>query len=243
MTPEQQKYLIEIQQAVVGSRDECKLLDDNVRIHDTVARRQGMEEVIGNLRQSLQGMMSLHRADAEALSSFREKVMALMRATDRTVRTYMRSKAWRMQTTYRGTNQMPSQEEQDAISAPVVLPSPFLEQAVAGFADALCQYQGCIAELERAMASIMQQRPRRGGGGGGGLGIGEFADEASLQQQLPVIISHMHDYFTHVAAQLEKLHSEVRHVKEAFLDKQRARGDMTDPFQQSRRQQQHHFSN
>lgn len=36
---------------------------------------------------------------------------------------------------------------------------------------------------------------------------------------------------------------QVRHVKEAFLDKQRARGDMTDPFQQSRRQQQHHFSN
>lgn len=31
-----------------------------------------MEEVIGNLRQSLQGMMSLNKADAEALSSFRE---------------------------------------------------------------------------------------------------------------------------------------------------------------------------
>lgn len=123
-----------------------------------------------------------------------------------------------------GANQAPSQEEQEAISAPVVLPNPFLEQAVAGFADALHQYQGCIAELERAMASIMQQRPR--GGGGGGNGIGGFADEASLQQQLPVIISHMHDYFTHVAAQLEKLHSEVGALQSVVQTRVRSPVDM-----------------
>ena len=34
-------------------------------------------------------------------------------------------------------------------------------------------------------------------------------DEASMVQALPLVISHMHDYFVHVAARLEHLHQGV----------------------------------
>ena len=78
----------------------------------------------------------------------------------------------------------------------MVLPSPYLEQAIHGFQQTLDNYRQVIGELEQALpADIMAS-----------LGS---SDEASLVQALPLVISHMHDYFVHVAARMEKLHQEV----------------------------------
>lgn len=40
----------------------------------------------------------------------------------------------------------------------------------------------------------------------------------------------MHDYFVHVAARLEELHSAVERGKAGFMAQRQAAGDMTDPF-------------
>ncbi len=36
-----------------------------------------------------------------------------------------------------------------------------------------------------------------------------MGDEATLARSLPLVISHMHGFFTHVAAKLERLHAEA----------------------------------
>ncbi len=44
------------------------------------------------------------------------------------------------------------------------------------------------------------------------LGYGA-SEEATALLNLPTLVSHMHDYFVHVAARLEKLHHEVRRAQ------------------------------
>ena len=69
---------------------------------------------------------------------------------------------------------------------------------IQGFQLTLENYSQVLGELERALppADVMAS-------------IGA-SDEASVIRALPMVISHMHDYFVHVAARLEKLHQEVR---------------------------------
>lgn len=61
-------------------------------------------------------------------------------------------------------------------------------------------YNQVLSELEQALPPSDAVSSMTGGG---------QVDEASVAQSLPLVISHMHDYFVHVAARLEKLHQEV----------------------------------
>jgi hypothetical protein len=93
---------------------------------------------------------------------------------------------------------------QELLSQPVVLPSPYLEHVVAGFAQQVAEYKKVVAELEHALAA---QGALRGPDGPGGPGAPGGVD---VTEALPTVVANLHDYFTHVAAKLERVHNEVR---------------------------------
>ena len=64
------------------------------------------------------------------------------------------------------------------------------------------QYQRLVAELEHVL-------PVRGGGNGRGA--------ADPLQALPAALHNLHEFFTHVAARLERLHEAVTAAKDANL--------------------------
>ncbi len=154
-----------------------------------------------------------------------QKVLRLLRSTETAIRAYRRAKLWRdAPQQYKG--QMMPPQVQELLASPVQLPSPYLELAVQGFQQTLESYGQVVAELEQALgpsAGLLAHH------------LGPTADEASVVQALPIVISHMHDYFVHVAAKLEKLHQEVQRCKEAYISQRRGAGDYSDPFVESRR--------
>lgn len=132
-----------------------------------------------------------------------QKVQSLLRSTEYAIRTYQRAKLWRdAPSQYRGGQVMPSQL-QEILSSPVILPSPYLEQAIQGFQQALGEYRQVISELEQAL-------PPDALVGAFGVGQSTGMDETSMTRTLPLVISHLHDYFTHVAARIEKLQKAAR---------------------------------
>lgn len=213
LPPERQRELQEIQREIGSYREVCEKLDRDPRLQQDSAAmkatmKKSMEEETANLRQSLQGMLNSIRSDDEALANFREKVLTLLRSTEYAVRTYQRARLWRdAPQQYKGQI-MPAQI-QEMLSSPVLLPSPYIEMAIQGFQQTLENYRQVIGELEQALPSSYLLSA------GGGL-WGGASDEASVIQALPLVISHMHDFFVHVAAQLEKLHQYVQKQREAY---------------------------
>ncbi|KAG2435925.1 hypothetical protein HXX76_007120 [Chlamydomonas incerta] len=237
-----QQELQKIQQEVSAYRDECKALEADSRLHDTVSIKQSLDSETAALRQTLQSLHQAAVAEDEALMGFRERVMVLLRSTESAIRLYQRSKLWRELSAAAGqpggagggaaAQLLASQAVADQISQPVQLPNPYLGLAVRGFSEALEQYHRCISELERVMAAA--GGAGLGGFGGAGIGLGGGGDDSAAVAALPTLVSHMHDYFVHVAARLERLHGEVGRAREAYLAARRARGDYGDPFADAR---------
>ncbi|GIL89718.1 hypothetical protein Vretimale_16622 [Volvox reticuliferus] len=211
-----------LRQQISLYRDECKALDNDPRLYDTLSIKQNLDSDAAALRQTLQSLYQAIVAEDEGLNGFKERVTVLLRSTEAAIRLYQRSKMWRdmSQAPAPGSQQqLLTQSIQEQMSQPVVLPNPYLELAVMGFSAAIEQYHSCISELERVMQTAV----------GNGT-----VDEAAAVLNLPTLVSHMHDYFVHVAARMERLHKEVARVREAYLARQRSRGDYSNPFEEAR---------
>uniref|UniRef100_A0A7R9Z5P3 Nucleoporin Nup54 alpha-helical domain-containing protein n=1 Tax=Chlamydomonas euryale TaxID=1486919 RepID=A0A7R9Z5P3_9CHLO len=225
---DKQKELQDIQREIGSYREDCEKLERDQRLHDSLSMKKGMEEETSALQQSLQGMLNSIRADDDALADFREKVLKLLRSTEYAVRTFERAKLWRdAPQMYKG--QIVPTQVQELLASPVVLPSPYLEQAVQGFQQTLENYRTVIGELEQALPADIMDR----------FGVG---DDVSVAQALPLVISHMHDFFVHVAARMDKLHQEVQKCKDNFMTQRKAEGQFSDPFEDSRRYIQSHMT-
>ena len=182
------------------------------------ARAAGAEAAA--LGSELRAVQASMRAEADALAGFREKAVALLKAADAVVRTFQRAKLWRdAPSQFRG--QAVPGAVQELVAAPVLLPSPFLEQAAAGFAAQVAEFKKTVAELEQALAAQAAGDalgalggfgggggPGGGGGSGGADGGGGSGVDAA--RALPTVVGNLHGYFTHVAAKLERAHGEVR---------------------------------
>ncbi|GFR53148.1 hypothetical protein Agub_g15868 [Astrephomene gubernaculifera] len=231
LPPQMQQELQKMQQEISSYRDECKALDNDSRLHDNVSIKQSLDSETAALRQTMQSLYQAVLGEEEGLLAFRERVMVLLRSTEMAIRLYQRSKLWREMSQAAGSQAAQQQQQQllssqalqEQISQPAVLPNPYVGLAVRGFGDAMEQYHKCISELERVMPAAAMY-----GGAGGG------ADEAAAVCSLPTLVAHMHDYFVHVAARLERLHGEVTRSREACLAQLRARGDYSDPFADAR---------
>lgn len=74
--------------------------------------------------------------------------MALLKAADSIVRTFQRTKLWREAPSQFKGQPVPS-AVQELLSQPVLLPSPFLEQACQGFGAQVAEFKKTVAELEQ----------------------------------------------------------------------------------------------
>lgn len=112
--------------------------------------------------------------------------------------------------------------QQELLAQPVVLPGPFLNEAVAGFGANVSEYGRCIEELETVLAAATLQD-------------GPPGAAPDLLTALPTVVSNLHDYFVAVAAKLERTHAEVERAKTAYTTRLRARGVLANPFERAAR--------
>ncbi|BBN10725.1 hypothetical protein Mp_5g05860 [Marchantia polymorpha subsp. ruderalis] len=104
-------------------------------------------------------------------------------------------------------------------------PSPFLLQTVLRFESQLAEYHQRVEELERLLQD------------GHSNENGNPNSELSLLQSLPTVMSNVHDFFIHVAAEMEALHQKVEAMRVAYLADRRRRGDDRDPFLEADRRE------
>lgn len=231
LNPNAQKALVDLEQKINANRGDLEKLDMEARLQpDSAAAalsKGAVEEEAHKLRQSLNAMLNAMRADDEALLAFREKVLALLHSSEALVRTFQRSKLWRDPNAQNRAALPPAYQEM--LSAPVQLPSPYLEKAISGFQDTLAEYSKVVASLEQALPP---------GGLSDALAAARGAGAGGLAQALPTIVSNMHDYLVHVAAMMESTHGQVAAAKAAFLAQRRRAGNTSDPFAEARRYQQ-----
>lgn len=221
LTPDQQKQFTDMQKEIHSYRDDCEKLEKEQRLQDSNALKKGMEEETASLKQTLQSLHQSLKSDEEALTDYHDKVMKLLKSAEGAVRTFQRSKVWReAPQLYKGQTIPPAMQE--LLAAPVVLPSPFLEESVEGFGSTVQDYSRVLGEVEQALALTAS--------------LGSLASaDVNVNQSLLAVINNMHEYFVHVASKAAALHDEVNKAKEVFLAQRRAHGEYTDPFEQIRR--------
>eukprot|EP00877_Chromochloris_zofingiensis_P003302 jgi/Chrzof1/12973/Cz07g14160.t1 len=220
LPPDIQKQLFQIQQEITKYENDRIAVSQQLQQRDASGLRKDIEAETSGLKSQLKDVQLNIRLEQEALADFRVKAVRLLKSTESVVRTFQRSKLWReAPQQYKGQILPPALQE--LLSMPVVLPSPFLEEAVAGFQAKVQEYRTCLSELEQVLASH---------------GSHDTPD-INLVQTLPTILSSMHDYFIHVAAKLERVHNEVEKAKAAYLAQLRQQGIYSDPFERARRQE------
>lgn len=77
----------------------------------------------------------------------------------------------------------------DFYSGPPAKPSMFLQQTVARFEHQLSEYRQRVEELERLLLASSDKEPN-------------FGSQLSLLQSLPTVMTNVHDFFIHVAAEV-----------------------------------------
>uniref|UniRef100_A0A383WBX5 Nucleoporin Nup54 alpha-helical domain-containing protein n=1 Tax=Tetradesmus obliquus TaxID=3088 RepID=A0A383WBX5_TETOB len=193
-------------------------------LQDNTALQQGLDADTSSLSAELRQLQASIKAEQEGLADFREKAIRLLKSTETVVRTYERTKLWRDAPAMYQRQEALKPAQQELLHQPVVLPGPFLEEAVAGFSSNCAEYSRCLEEVEQVLAaSSLQETP---------------AGDVNWVMALPTVVSNMHDYFVATAAKLERTHTEVQKAKAAYLARLRARGITVDPFERAHRQEQ-----
>lgn len=188
---EQQNVLTEIQRSITREREACEKLDRNARLQNLSSAKKAMHEETTSFFDKLKSLQSTMTSEEESLSDFKEKVLVLLRSAETTVKLYQRNKIYRESHQLAGIQ--PSPALQELLALPVVLPSQFLIEAVAGFGELLARYMKCMQELQQVLA---RHDPTAAAG-------------ADALHTLPTILSNLHDYFVYVTAKVERTHTEV----------------------------------
>ncbi|PRW18350.1 nuclear pore complex NUP58 [Chlorella sorokiniana] len=223
LSPQTQQYLTELEKVVVQYREDCRQLDSDPRLASSSGAKEQQEAMQGQARslsQSISALGSAVKADVEQVAALREAVLYLVRSTETALHTFKRSYAWREAA--KASAPLASQD----VAGPPVLPSTFLREAVAGFLDRLRAHQAAVAELEAVLVASGAAGAQRRGGGHDGL------------QALQTALTNVHDLLIHTAAKLQVMDDRVGGVREAYLSRQRALGDGSDPFLEEARRQQ-----
>jgi len=183
---------------------------------------QDTQALLGELRASQASI----KAMAESLANVKVQAIQLGNANYAVQHTYARTKAWRDTWSkggfVQGSGYVPPAATQELLAQPVLLPSPFLEDAVKGFREKVMEYKKVMADLEQAFALSRANDPV----------------DLNFLQSIPTILGNLHDYFIHVAAKIDKQHEQLQRMKAAYVAAHQARGDYGNPFERLRRQQQ-----
>lgn len=212
-----QNQLQQIQEQISKYEADRLKVQQLPHLQEAPSQQQGLDGEIAFVRGELKELSALIKAQEEGLQDFKEKSQQLLKAADVVVRTYKRNKEWR-ECMLRGDQV----NLQKYLTLPVMLPGPYLEEAVQGMTETVGAYSKVLDEVEQVLASSSMQDP----------------SQVDWRTVLPTIVSNMHDYFIAVAAKLEKTHSEVERLIPMHLARLREQGIYTDPFQRARRQEQ-----
>jgi len=221
--PSSQNQLLELEKLIVSHREQCQLLDSDGRLKDTGAMQKSIKDDTDAMSMSLRALLNAVKAENNGLGVLREKVIQLLRSTESACRTFERTKNWRTISKQIAGGQIQAADPriQEAIGGPPVLPSPFLEGAVAGMEELLSQYKGMVLELQGLVATKADA----------------LAHDEGAAGALFHALNNMHDFFVHVAAKVERLHDGVQMEKDKYLASQRKLGYVRDPFEEAAMQE------
>ncbi|XP_075498657.1 nuclear pore complex protein NUP58-like isoform X2 [Primulina tabacum] len=242
--PDSQKVLHQIEERILGYRDESQRLDQCSRLYDSSISNNGFENDASSIMQELGGISIAIDRQKAILQKLMTVVKDMLRNTEGAVRSFMilqprflhqnktaaASASAPSQTLGAMTTQTSSGHAAANNLLPVLdfysgvpkKPSPFLHQTVDRFEKYISECRQWIEELEQLL----------------------FLDEknscnpsSSLLQSLPKVLANVHDYFVHVAAKVESIHQYIESMKTAYLADQRRQGDGNNPFLEADRRE------
>ncbi|XP_073155356.1 nuclear pore complex protein NUP58 isoform X2 [Henckelia pumila] len=242
--PDSQKVLHQIEERILGYRDESQRLDQCSRLYDSSVSNNGFENHARSILQELGGIgVAIDRQKA-ILQELMTVVKDMLRNTEGAVRSFMmlQPRFIHQNKAAAASASAPSQPlgavttqtsggqpaannilpVLDFYSGVPKKPSPFLCQTVARFEKFVSECRQWIEELEQLL--LLDEKNFSNPG-------------SSLLQSLPKVMANVHDYFVHVAAKVESIHQYIESMKTAYLAEKRRLGDGNDPFLEADRRE------
>lgn len=217
LSPESQQLLLNIEERVQEYREESRRLEQRERIADSSgALHKSFEHDAARISQELSAIGgAIEREAVGVRENQAEASVLLLRQAEVAVRSFLslRPRFIAAQTQF-----------YDFYSGLPGRPSPFLQQTVARFENQVAEYRQRIEELERLLLASVDEKDN-----------GYGSQQMSLLQSLPTVMTNVHDFFIHVAAEVESLHQHTGAMRSAFLSARHRRGDDSDPFVEAER--------
>lgn len=242
--PDSQKILLQIEERILGYRDESQRLEQSSRLYDSSVSSDGFEQDASRIVQELGGIGTAMDRQKALLQELMATVKEMLRNSEVAVRSFMmlRPRFLRPNTGGASNGTAPSQAPGATVppgstSQPTTTsivpvfdfyngvpkkPSPFLQHTIARFEKYLGECRQWIEEIEQLLLNSERNSTN---------------DGSSLLQSLPKVMSNVHDFFVHVAAKVESIHQYIVSMKAAYLANQRRQGDGNDPFLEADRRE------
>ncbi|KAJ7952902.1 nuclear pore complex protein NUP58 [Quillaja saponaria] len=243
--PDSQKFLLQIEERILGYRDESQRLDQSSRLYDSAVSNDGFEHDANHIVQELTGISTGMERQKTFLQELMVIVKDMLHNTEVAVRSFIMLRSRFLHpnvggassatvppqtpgaTVTPGSNSQPTSASIvpvfDFYSGVPKKPSPFLKKTILRFEKYLGECRQWIEELEQL---LLLDSDRSGSSSG-----------SSLLDSLPKVMSNVHDFFVHVAAKVESIHQYIESMKTAYLAEQRRRGDVNDPFLEADRRE------
>ncbi|CAI5467915.1 unnamed protein product [Closterium sp. Yama58-4] len=240
--PDSQKILTHIESKILELRAESQRLGQSSRLHDgSQLADNPFERQAARVSQSLSHVASRVDTERASLHHMLHTAQHLLHHSDLAVRSFslLRSRFPHLP----GADSLaPAQHllhhSDLAVRSFSLLRSrfPHLPGAdplapVALFEVKVTEYRHKLTELQAAIEPALADSRF----GGSYSRAASAASAAAAVEALPVIIKNLHEFFIHVAAQVERVHERVDAARNAFLAERRRRGDRSNPFAEADR--------
>ncbi|KAG0617157.1 hypothetical protein M758_5G168700 [Ceratodon purpureus] len=214
ISPESQQLLLTIEERVREYREESRRLEQRERLTDSTALHKSFEYDAARILQELSAVGgAIERETAGVRENQAEASLLLLRHAEVAVRSFL---------SLRPRFIAAQAQLYDFYSGLPAKPSPFLQQTVIRFENQLVEYRQRIEEMERLLLVNTEKE-------------NSYGSQLSLLQSLPSVMTNVHDFFIHVAAEVEALHQHTGAMRTAFLSERHRRGDDSDPFVEAER--------
>ncbi|CAM6016524.1 unnamed protein product [Sphagnum balticum] len=212
--PDSQQLLLHIEERVQEYREESRRLEQRECVSDSNALHKSFEFDAARIMQELGAVGdAVEREAAGVREGQGEASLQLLRHAEVAVRSFL---------LVRPRFAAAQAQLYDFYSGPPAKPSMFLQQTVARFEHQLSEYRQRVEELERLLLASSDKEPN-------------FGSQLSLLQSLPTVMTNVHDFFIHVAAEVESLHQQTGAMTSAYLVERRRHGDDSNPFIEAER--------
>lgn len=214
ISPESQQLLLTIEERVREYREESRRLEQREQNTDSSVLHKSFEYDAARILQELSAVGgAIERETAGVRENQADASLQLLRHAEMAVRSFL---------SLRPRFIAAQAQLYDFYSGMPARPSPFLQQTVIRFENQMAEYRQRIEEMERLLLVNTEKE-------------NSYGSQLSLLQSLPSVMTNVHDFFIHVAAEVEELHQHTGAMRTAFLQERHRRGDDSDPFVEAER--------